>query len=43
MPRDPAPSIERATHCELQLDPNYDSEYAEVKYTSLISCVYLIS
>jgi hypothetical protein len=42
-PNDPAPSIDRATHRELQRDHNYDPQDAEVKYTSLISCVYLIS
>jgi hypothetical protein len=42
-PSDPCPSIDRATRCELQCDPSCDPQDDEVKYTYLISCVYLIS
>ena len=42
-PSDPCPSIDRAARHELQRDPNYDPQECEVKYTSLVSCVYLIS
>jgi hypothetical protein len=42
-PSDRAPSIDRTARHELQHDPNYYPQDAEVKYTSLISCVYLIS
>jgi hypothetical protein len=40
---DPGPSIDRVAHCELQHDHSYDPREDEVKYTSLILCVYLIS
>jgi hypothetical protein len=43
MPSDPCPSIDKAARHELQRDPNYDPQECEVKCTSLISCVYLIS
>jgi hypothetical protein len=43
MPSDPCPSIDRAARRELQRDPTYDPQDHEVNYTSLISCVYLIS
>jgi hypothetical protein len=42
-PSDPCPSIDRVARRELQRDPNYDPQECEVKYTSLVSCVYLIS
>jgi hypothetical protein len=43
MPTDPCPSIDRAAQRHLQRDPNYDPQECEVKYTSLVLCVYLIS
>jgi hypothetical protein len=42
-PTDPCPSIDRAARCDLQRDSNYDPQECEVKYTSLVSCVYLIT
>jgi hypothetical protein len=43
MPSYPYPSIDRVACHELQRDPTYGPRECEVKYTSLISCVYLIS
>jgi hypothetical protein len=42
-PTNPCPSIDRAPRCDLQHDRNYDPQECEVKYTSLVSCLYLIS
>jgi hypothetical protein len=42
-PSDPCPSIDRVARHELQRDPTYDPRECEVKYTSLILSVYLIS
>jgi hypothetical protein len=39
-PTDPCPSIDRAARRQLHRDPNYDPQECEVKYTSLVSCVY---
>jgi hypothetical protein len=43
MPSNPCPNIDRAARHELQHDPNYDPQECEVMYTSLVSCVYIIS
>jgi hypothetical protein len=42
-PINPCPSIDRAMRRDLQRDPIYDPQECEVKYTSLVLCVYLIS
>jgi hypothetical protein len=40
-PNNLCPTIDRVACHELQRDPTYDPRECEVKYTSLISCVYL--
>jgi hypothetical protein len=42
-PTDPCPIIDRVARRDLKRDPNYDPQECEVKYTSLVLCVYLIS
>jgi hypothetical protein len=42
-PTDSCPSIDRAARRDLQRGPNYDPQECEVKYTSLVLFVYLIS